>query len=129
MNNPDTKWFHYLTISFWAQIGLCALAAGIFLLQIMAYTLFDHYSSHATAEIHSHVCELTHAPTRRITSRKISHTTISCAGTDVELTSLNSEHLYLLLTSDLKPSIVCEQTITKFLNSSTWQCQVETAET
>jgi hypothetical protein len=118
MNDKSFRWYHYLMSSLLVQISVVLVVLVGSLVQIMVYDTIDNdiimYDDVCQVEIGSTVDDFM--------------TELTCGDENVPMETFSTEYLHIVLTEDRHPVIMCTKTISEYLKSTKWACEIDPEE-
>ncbi len=127
INQHQPRWYHNLMLPFGIQI-LIVMAAGI--ITLAQFGVYRGIQENIV--VFAGVCEGVLGP---VTGQTEDGDDIirqgaqaRCGETIVNLGALENKYLYLLLTAETEPVIVCTKTQSEYLREINWRCEINPEE-
>tara|TARA_B110000238_G_C16029018_1_gene396567 strand:+ start:329 stop:694 length:366 start_codon:yes stop_codon:yes gene_type:complete len=118
MNDKSFRWYHYLMMSFSFQFIVVMVAVCLAGLQMAIYSEIDK-----DVETFNDVCQVEIGSTADDFM-----TELTCDDENVSMETLSTEYLHIVLTEDRRPVITCTKTISEYLKSTKWACEIDPEE-
>jgi hypothetical protein len=118
MNDKSFRWYHYLMTSFSFQFIVVMVAICLAGLQVLIYSDIDK-----DVETFNDVCQVEIGSTADNFM-----TELTCDDENVPMETFSTEYLHIVLTEDRHPVIMCTKTISEYLKSTKWACEIDPEE-
>jgi hypothetical protein len=115
MNDKSHRWYHYLMLKFSTQLVIVITAAIIGGIQMIVYETIDQ-----DVVVFDQQCQVNLMP--------LSLTEMICGDEEVDLGDLQATYLHSMLTTGDTPAIMCVKTVSNYLETTKWNCKMETTE-
>lgn len=111
------RWYHYLMLPFWAQLGITVSAGLLILFQALIYDSLEK-----DIVVFNDVCEVTVGP-KNDDGSTYEGARMMCGVTSMQLGHLETPYLFYMLTEGKAPAIVCVKTESEYLKETNWSCE------
>jgi len=116
MIQPEERWYHYLMVPMPTQVIITVSSVVVILVQFGFYAIMDVQTEKFNDE-----CKVV-LGLEKEDGTVIQGAVALCGEHQRSLEDLESEYLYLLLTSEQPPAIVCKQEVSKYFEKESWTC-------
>lgn len=122
MIEEQKRWYHYLMLPYAGLIGIFAVGLILTGLQVMAYDILEE-----DIVTFSGQCEVVIGP-KLADGVVFKGAKMTCGDEYVSMSRFEAPFLYTVLTHNREPVIICTKTVSEYLKSVNWSCDMDPEE-